>query len=291
MHEDSPEDSYESWLRGRVPPGGLSAKSTAVLDVLISQPRRASFGSTADIAELAGVNVATVTRAAQALNFAGWPALQQHLRARYLSALTAPEVAAEHGDSSEAPCLASLRRDAESLVVSRRLPAGTFDRIARSIAGARDTLVIASGSYAAVGTALAHNIGLAGYPATLITNVTELANASARITADDVLIAISFWRLYESTVRAAQLARDRGATVYAVSDAASPALTEAADDVVLVPAEGVAFFPSLTAGTAVAHAIVAQLAAIDPDHTRAAVQAAEDQWANFTLLHRSPRRS
>ncbi|MFB9904490.1 MurR/RpiR family transcriptional regulator [Allokutzneria oryzae] len=283
------EDSFEAWLRGLVPPTGLSAKSTAVLNVLISQPRRASFGSTADIAELAGVNVATVTRTAQALAFAGWPALQQQLRARYLSALTAPEVAAEHGESSEAPCLASLRRDAEGLAVSRRLPPEAFEEIAASIAGARNTLVVAAGSYAAVGVALAHNIGLAGYPATLLTNVTELANAAARVTADDVLIAISFWRLYESTVRAAQLARDRGATVYALSDAASPALAEAASRVVLVPAEGVAFFPSLTAGTAVANAIVAQLAAINPSHTRAAVQAAEDQWANFTLLHRSPR--
>ncbi|MBF8194021.1 MurR/RpiR family transcriptional regulator [Nonomuraea sp. K274] len=284
---DRVTDSFEDWLRTRLSGHGLRGKAAAVIEVLVSQPMRASFGSAGELAQLAGVNVATVTRTAQALGFAGWPALRQELRARYLSSLSAGQVAAERsGDGT--PGSRSLRRDLDSLaLVNRRVDEGVLIIIAAAIAAARRTVVVADGSYAAIGLALAHNARLAGYPVTAVTGGdAELANTMAAVGAGDVLIAISFWRVYESTVLAANVAGSRGARVYALTDAASPALAEAAEQVVMVPAEGEAFFPSLTAGMAVAQALVAQLAAVDPARTGAAIEAAEAMWTKFGILHR-----
>ncbi|MEU4702239.1 MurR/RpiR family transcriptional regulator [Nonomuraea dietziae] len=282
-------DRFDDWLRARVPARGLRPKAAAVLEVLLSQPRRASYGSAAELAQLAGVNVATVTRTAQALGFAGWPALQQELRARYMSSLSAGQVAAEHSGTGS-PSARSLRRDLDSLaLLNRRMDEEALLTIAEAVAAARRTVIVADGSYAAVGLALAHNAGLAGYDVRAVTSGdAELANTIAAIGERDVLIAISFWRLYESTVLAANVARARGARVFAVTDAASPALAEAAEQVVMVPAEGVAFFPSLTAGMAVAQALVTQLAAVDPARTSASIEAAEGMWSKFGLLHRRP---
>ncbi|MEV4065663.1 MurR/RpiR family transcriptional regulator [Nonomuraea dietziae] len=282
-------DRFDDWLRARVPARGLRPKAAAVLEVLLSQPRRASYGSAAELAQLAGVNVATVTRTAQALGFAGWPALQQELRARYMSSLSAGQVAAEHSGTGS-PSARSLRRDLDSLaLLNRRMDEEALLTIAEAVAAARRTVIVADGSYAAVGLALAHNAGLAGYDVRAVTSGdAELANTVAAIGERDVLIAISFWRLYESTVLAANVARARGARVFAVTDAASPALAEAAEQVVMVPAEGVAFFPSLTAGMAVAQALVTQLAAVDPARTSASIEAAEGMWSKFGLLHRRP---
>lgn len=282
-------DDFEAWLRARLPARGLRGKSAAVVEVLLSQPRRASFGSAGELAQLAGANVATVTRTAQALGFAGWPALQQELRARYLSSLSAGQVAAEHRGTGT-PSSRSLRRDLDSLaLLNRRLDEGVLLTIAEAIAAARRTMIVADGSYAAVGLALAHNARLAGYPVTAVTHGdAELANSVAAIGPGDVLVAISFWRLYESTVLAANLARSRGVRVFALTDAASPALADAAEEVVIVPAEGEAFFPSLTAGMAVAQALVTQLAAVDPARTGASIEAAEAMWTRFGLLHRRP---
>ncbi|MFD3494056.1 MurR/RpiR family transcriptional regulator [Streptomyces sp. NPDC058690] len=287
---DDSGDGFETWLRGRLPERGLRAKGSAVLDVLLTQPRRASFASTAELASLAAVNIATVTRTAQALGFAGWPALQQELRARYLSALSAPDVAAEH-HASDGAGEASLRRDLDSLaLLTRRLDAGAIRRVAESVAGARHTVVVADGSYAAPGIAFAHNARLAGYNVTSVAGGdAQLANIISTMTSQDTLIAISFWRLYASTVLAAGEAHRRGAKVYALTDAASPALAEAADEVLLVPAEGVSFFPSLTVGTALVQAIVAELAIVDAERTRHSIEAAETQWDRFGLLHRRPR--
>ncbi|MEV5552293.1 MurR/RpiR family transcriptional regulator [Nonomuraea wenchangensis] len=291
-------DDLEGWLRSRTPERGLRGKSAAVLELLLSQPRRASYGSAGELAQLAGVNVATVTRTAQALGFAGWPALQQELRARYLSSLSAGQVAAEHHaehrstgapGSPGSPGARSLRRDLDGLaLLNRRLDERVLSTIAEAVAAARRTTIVADGSYAAVGLALAHNARLAGYPVHAVTAGSELVNAMATVGEGDVLIAVSFWRLYENTVLAANEARARGARVFAVTDAASPALAAAAEEVMLVPAEGEAFFPSLTAGIAVAQALVTQLAAVDPARTGAAIEAAESMWTRFGLLHRHP---
>ncbi|MEV0703387.1 MurR/RpiR family transcriptional regulator [Saccharopolyspora sp. NPDC050389] len=282
-------DGFEAWLRGRVPERGLRSKGTSVLEVLLTQPRRASYGSAAEAAELAGVNVATVSRTAQALGFSGWSDLQQELRARYLSSLSAPDVAAAQRTEDELG-VASLRRDLESLaMLNRRFDERQIRTIAEAIARARRVLIVAHGSYASIGAALSHNVRLAGYDATL-THDADLANAVSRIESDDVLVAISFWRLYQHTVTAAEEAHNRGARVFVLSDAASPDLAAAAEEVLLIPAEGVAFFPSLAPGMAVAQAIVAQLSTVDPERTRKSIEAAEAQWSRFGLMHRQPRR-
>ncbi|MEK8144673.1 SIS domain-containing protein [Streptomyces sp. M10(2022)] len=140
---------------------------------------------------------------------------------------------------------ASLRRDLDSVaLLTRRLDGSAVRRVAEAVAAARHTVVVADGSYAATGIAFAHNARLAGYRVTAVTGGdAQLANIISDMRDDDALIAISFWRLYASTVLAAGEAHRRGAKVFALTDAASPALTEAADEVILVPAEGVSFFP------------------------------------------------
>ncbi|MEV4729375.1 MurR/RpiR family transcriptional regulator [Saccharopolyspora sp. NPDC049426] len=290
MTTDAEPDGFESWLRGRVPERGLRSKGASVLQVLLTQPRRVSYSSAAEAAELAGVNVATVSRTAQTLGFSGWSDLQQELRARYLSSLSAPEVAAAQQTEGELGG-ASLRRDLDSLaVLNRRLDEQLLRTIAEAIAQSRRTVIVANGSYFSVGSALGHNVQLAGYEATVVHDDAELANAISRIEPGDVLIAISFWRLYQSTVTAAEEAHDRDARVFALTDAASPALAAASERIVLIPAEGVAFFPSLAPGLAVAQAIAAQLSTVDPERTRRSIEAAEAQWSRFRLLHRQPRR-
>jgi DNA-binding MurR/RpiR family transcriptional regulator len=281
-----------AWLDSRGPAGGLSAKSGAVVHALRTMPRTASYGGAAEIAAAAGVNVATVTRTAQALGFSGWPALQQELRARYLSSLSAPQVAAEHGPLTDAPGAASLRRDIDDLaVLARSTEPATLRRLAEGMAGARRTLVVASGSYTAVGLALAHNATLAGYDVQLHDGSSAaMVNALAATEPGDLVLTISFWRLYTSAVQAARVAAGRGATVWALTDSASGPLATAAQHVLVVPAEGVSFFPSLTPALAVVQSLCAELAAIDPERTRVRVATADAMWDEFGLLDRAPHR-
>ena len=283
-------DSFQDWLRERVPERGLRPKAAALLEVLLSQPRRASFASAAELAQLAGVNVADrdphragagLRRVARAASRSCAPATCPRS--------SAPQVAAEHSGEGS-PSSRSLRRDLDSLaLLNRRLDErrAAYHRRGRRRRGPhrdRRGRQLRGGRHGA-----ARDAGLAGYPVAAVTSGdAELANSVAAIGPGDVLIAISFWRLYESTVLAANEARARGVRVFALTDAASPALANAAEEVVMVPAEGVAFFPSLTAGMAVAQALVTQLATVDPARTSASIETAEGMWSKFGLLHRRP---
>jgi len=281
----SADKGLAAWLFSRSPEQGLSTKSVSVVHALSTAPRTASYAGTAEVARLAGVNVATVTRTAQALGFAGWPTLKQELRARYLSSLTTLEVATEHEHLADAPGVASLRRDRDDVaVLFRRLDPAAVDAVVSAMATASRTLVVASGSYAAVGMAFTHNARLAGYDVELQSDGATLTNALSRLSPGDALFAISFWRPYASSVRAAQYCRRRDVSVCALTDSSTGPLAAAADHTILVPAEGVAFFPSLTPAMSAVQALCTELGALDRDRSRRSVEASEASRDAFSLL-------
>lgn len=287
----APDDNLNTWLLSRSPAAGLTKKAAAVVEVLTTRPRLSSYSGVAEVAQLAEANVATVTRTAQALGFSGWPALQQELRARYLSSLSVTQVAAEHGNLSDDPAAASVRRDVHDINrLASSLDETVIKTIAHAIAGSRQTLVMASGSYAAAGLLLTHNVGLAGYQAQLHRDVSaDFANSLAQCGPSDVLVAITFWRLYYSAVHAVDLAKRHGLTICVITDSATSPLSESADHVLVVPAEGVSFAASLTPAISVVQALCAELAVIQPQRTEQTVDRAETVWREAALLTRGPR--
>lgn len=284
-------ESLDQWLTSLLPVGGLGAQGQAVFHHLHDDPGHASHARASEIATTTGASVSSVTRTAQKLGFAGWPRLQAELRSRYLARLSLVDIAASHGDT-QAPFSDALRNDLRSLAESSRsIDERQILRIAQRIAAADNVYITAQGSYAAVGLALVHNIGIAGYPVReLLREPATLSNAVSRIGPDDLLIVCSYWRIYDAAVIAAQQAHRRGAGVVLLVDSVPQALRHVADEVVIAAAEGTSFFPSLTVATAVQQGIVATLASLQPDRTRASMTAAEQSWQDFKLMHhRLPR--
>ena len=285
---EQPElQSVEEWLRSLLRAQRVSRAINDVVQAAISDPELASYASAFEFSQAAKVNVATVTRSAQALGFTGWPELRQEIRTRFVGALSAPEVAIVHSaHSSGRPFQDALSRDAESLAMVRRIvDANQVREFSAVIAGSRRRVVVAAGSVAAIARAFAHNAGLAGYRSELAYDSVTASNAVADFGPGDVLIAVSFWRLYRFTSIAVRQAKSLGASVCVLTDSAASPLVALADRVIIVPAEGVSFFPSLVPGLAVVQGICAELASIDPDRTQRSIAAAEEQWKAFGLLH------
>jgi DNA-binding MurR/RpiR family transcriptional regulator len=288
-------DTVQTWLRTLLPANGVAGLGNSGLRVfnqLLCLPGKASYATATEVADSAQTSISSVTRLAQRLGYGGWPDLQRDLRVRHLARLSLMDVADAHG-GSPTPFQASLRQDADSLTDSlRSLSEEQVVRIAHRLAAAKNIYAVAQGSFAAVAHALLHNIRLAGYPArALLDNAAAIANHVSRFDSADLLMVCSYWRLYDVDVIAAAEARARGATVIVIADNISPALEASADDVLLVPAEGSSFFPSLTAAMAVQQGLVATLAGLDPERTRKSMVIAEDAWQQFKILHRSVTRT
>ena len=273
----------ESWLSELCTGRHLTEKSRSVVVALGQQPRVASYSGAHHVAQLAAVNVATVTRTAQALGFTGWPSLQRELRQRYLSSLSNVELSESHEGKSSSKSISSLRQDRDELSIALRdIDESKIHEIAETIAGANRTFVVTAGSYVAVAYALTHNAKLAGYPVELIGEGTALFNALARLAPGDVLFAIGFWRPYRDIVSAVRYARANGVRVCALTDSATGPLASAADELLVVTAEGVGFFPSLTSAMAVVQAVCVELSTINKEITRASL---ERHSANLSMLH------
>ncbi|HEV7168398.1 MAG TPA: SIS domain-containing protein [Micrococcaceae bacterium] len=281
-------DSVEEWLRSLLPAKGLGSSAQQVFNLIAREPAKASFLPAAELAALAQTSISSVTRAAQRLGYEGWPDFQRDLRARHLAHLSMIDVSDAH-QGAGSPYAAALRQDAESLAVAlRNSDESRIKRIAGLIARSDNIYVTAQGSFSAVGQALVHNVQIAGYPAReLLDRPAAVSNHVSRMTPRDVLIVCSYWRLYDVAVTAAAQAQAHGAKVVILTDNISPALERCADEIVITPAEGSSFFPSLTAAMAVQQGIVATLAFLDPERTRRNLIAVEEGWREFKLLHRS----
>jgi DNA-binding MurR/RpiR family transcriptional regulator len=291
VEEDFDSSTLTEWLDSRVQGRKLAARQMQVVGILRSQPRLASYGSVSDIAAAANSNASTVTRTAQTLGFKGWADFQFELRSRFLASLSAVEVAAEHNGHISSPAQAAVSTDRANLAhFERTLDADTIHQIAQAIAGARQTFIVAAGSYAIPGKALEHNAIIAGYNVRLLdADVAALTNAIARLGAEDLVIAISLWRVYDSTIRAVDIAHNIGAPVVSITDSAGSPVAVHALHRIVVPTEGAGFFPSLTGAVAAVQAIAVELASLDRERSNQNIAASERTWDQMRIMH--PRSS
>jgi DNA-binding MurR/RpiR family transcriptional regulator len=277
--------TIDEWLAG-LDAANPTRVSRQILGVLAAQPERASYASVAQIGTMAGVDLSSVTRVAQAVGFTGWPALRAELRARFLRSLSLKDIAHRHADADpDRPVARSLDADRRALALLD-VDHVVVARIAEALAAASGRIAIGGGSFAAIAHVFASNLSLAGYPTSVLSEAAAVANAITRMGPGDVVVAFDFWRLYEGTALAAAAAARRGATVCVVTDHASSELTSAATHVMLVPSEGGSYFPTLVAAIAAANLLCTHVATLDPDRTDAAIAAAEAGWTEMRVMRR-----
>jgi DNA-binding MurR/RpiR family transcriptional regulator len=287
VEQDFDTSSLTEWLDSRVEGRKLAARQMQVIGILRSQPRLASYGSVSDIAAVAASNASTVTRTAQTLGFKGWADFQFELRSRFLASLSAVEVAAEHNGHISSPAQAAVSTDRANLAhFERTLDVETVHAIAKAIANARQTFIVAAGSYAIPGKALEHNAIIAGYNVRLLdADVAALTNAIARLGAEDLVIAISLWRVYDSTIRAVEIAHNIGAPIVSITDSAGSPVAVHAQHRIVVPTEGAGFFPSLTGAVTAVQAIAVELASLDRERSTQNIAASERAWDQMRIMH------
>ena len=281
------EGDVEDWLRKLADHKPPTRAIHGVLQAIINNPEVASYASASDIAESANVNVATVTRSAQAFGFSGWPEWRQEVRARYLGLLSAPELADVHAaNAKEGPFDANIGKHLDHLTAIRRgMDRTVVTDFVKAIAAAKRRLIVASGSFNAVGRTLAHHAGIAGYRCEVFDDSIVLTQALADLTDRDILIPITFWRLFNSAISAAREAKRRNTPVYLISDQTVSPIAELADRILIVPSEGASFFPSIVPSLSVVECICAELAKLDPVKSNQSIAAQEKQWQDFNLLH------
>jgi DNA-binding MurR/RpiR family transcriptional regulator len=277
----------QAWLSELLSNSQLTPKGQIVAAFVSSNPRTASFVSASELAARTAVNVATVVRFAQRLGFSGWREFQLHFRHRYLGSLMQTEVISTLPPDGEAsPIQAALQRDIDNLHDTlTTLDLAEAETVARTIAKARRTLVVSSGTYSSVGLVLAHLASFMGYNVEFESRGgAHLVVALSHLEPGDCVVAISFWRVVKQVMLAAKHSRESGVTTVAITDSAFSPLAKNADHVLVVPTESSLFFQSMTAPMSLVYGLLAHLYALGGGKAKETIRNEERLWRDLDIV-------
>jgi DNA-binding MurR/RpiR family transcriptional regulator len=263
----------------------LSPGQRRVIDRLLADTRYAAVVSAPELAHEVGVSESTVTRAAQALGFAGYPDLQARMRQRFVDGVPERVEAslADLGDTPEAAAIRVMLEDAESV----RATAEDLDPVAlRSIV---DALVSARrvyvfGARGSFGLALILAIGLRLLlPDARLLNQTggDLPDQLLDMSADDALVVISFRRVDRASVDVLKHAARVGATSVGIGDHLSGPLARTASRMLVARMGPLRLMPSYAVGASLVNAVASAVSVRRHGATAPHLRAAEQLWDEF----------
>ncbi|HJQ46661.1 MAG TPA: MurR/RpiR family transcriptional regulator [Amycolatopsis sp.] len=239
-------------LRGRLPK--LTGGQLRIAHLLLADPEGTVHRGIADAARLTEVHESSVTRFANSLGLAGYPAVMELCRAWLAEQALVARRAEANGHEAPAGVLAATLEQ-EQANLTRTF--GGLDRtswlaVVSLVADAPGVPVLGLGDSAPIGALLVRRLGHARLVRDLVQDLRRLGDG-------EVLVAVSVRRYAADTVRAVEHARERGVTVVALTDNAASPIAEHAETALFAEIAGVGGFRSLTSLAALAQALAAEV--------------------------------
>jgi DNA-binding MurR/RpiR family transcriptional regulator len=263
----------------------LSPGQRRVIDRLLADTRYAAVVSAPELAQVVGVSESTVTRAAQALGFAGYPDLQARLRQRFVDGVPERVAAslADLGDTPEAAAIRVMLEDAESVrATAEDLDLASLGAIVDVLVEARRVYVF--GARGSFGLALILAIGLRLLlPDARLLNQTggDLPDQLLDMSSEDVLVAISFRRVDRATVDVLKQAARVSATTVGIGDHLSGPLARTAKRMLVARLGPLRLMPSYAVGASLINAVATAVSIRRRGDTGPHLRAAEQLWEEF----------
>ena len=238
---------------------GFSKGQKLIARYIIENYDKAAFMTASKLGNTVGVSESTVVRFATEVGFEGYPQLQRALQELIRNRLTAvqrmevtSEQMGEHDILSKV-----LTMDIEKIrrTLEEQSNEG-FEAAADSIIAAKNIYILGIRSSAALAQFMSFYFNQIFPNVRLVTgsSASEMFEQIFRVGKDDVFIGISFPRYSKRTVKAIDYAKERGATVIAIT-AGSP-LAAKCDHLLLARSDMASFVDSLVAPLSLINALI-----------------------------------
>ena len=260
----------------------LAPSQRRIIDTLLSDKRYAAY-SAAELARELRVSESTVTRAAQALGFAGYPELKARLRDRLFGGPVADRIeasVAELGDTLGAASLRAIQDDIAALqATARELDPARLELIVEALVVARRIHIFGARGSHGLAEMLGLNLRLLR-PAVHVLSQTagDLGDQLIDLAPDELLIAISFRRLDRVTVELVRQAAGAGVTTIAITDHRANALARLATHTLVARLAPLRLLPSYASGASIVHALATVVALRLHKTAATRLQRAERAW-------------
>lgn len=273
----------------------MSKGQKAIARFILSDYEKAAYMTAARIGEAAGVSESTVVRFTMELGYEGYPHFQHLLQEELKVKLTSVQrLNASRRFSSDSQVLRSiLQTDIDNLKNTyENIDEAAFSKAVETILGAKRIFVMGLRSSAPLSSFIHFYFTL------LFDDVRHIHSNSANevfeqilpIGPGDVLIGISFPRYSTRTIQSMQYARQRGATVVAITDKADTPLAQQADVALFATSDMASFVDSLVAPLSVINALIVALGMRKRDHIEQTFEALENLWDEYKVYDKGEDR-
>lgn len=278
---------------------GMSAQLQQAARYLLEHPEEVALVSMRELARLAAVQPATMTRLAKVLGFQGYNEIRAHYAqtVRQRNDGFAAKVRQRDGQAASAPgsdiahhMLHGL--SAQIAALCEPEPLQRLTAMAERLAAAKKIYVLGLRSSHAVAWHFHYVMSLLGERSVHLDGPAGTGgDALIRAKPDEVLLAISINPYARDTLTLAQLAKDKGLAVLSITDSEVSPLVSISEHTVYCATESYSFFHTLAPALAVSEVLCTLLAERDRPATLEALQDADDHLAHLnTYSNALPRR-
>lgn len=219
----------------------LSTGYRTVADFLLDHPFDAAFMTASNIAKRLDVDTATVVRFAQRLGYEGYPELLEDVRTIVRAEIQRGLTPAETAPGDVGTFRRSIEAEHRNLdQLLSGLADETIDQLLASITQARHILVVGQWAMEPLGQFFALWLKAMGKPVQAISaDILSAGYALRDLTAQDVVIALSFTSLGAEMINTLRVAKTSGAQIIVFATNRSQAAARLANLEVICPGENV----------------------------------------------------
>ena len=252
---------------------------------------KAAFMTASKLGKTVDVSESTVVRFAAELGYEGYPAMQKALQEMIRSKLTSVQrikVANDRiGDQDILSRVMQSDIDKIRMTMEESDPA-SFADVVDAIVAAKRIYILGVRSSVALTSFLGFYFNL------IFDNVVQVHSNSAsemfeqliRVGDGDVVIGVSFPRYSKRTVQALRFARDRKATVVAITDSAASPLAESATHTLLAKSDMASFADSLVAPLSLINALIMAVGRKKKEDLHHTFETLEEIWEEYEVYEK-----
>lgn len=259
--------------------------------LVLDEPERCAFMTIGEMADEVSVNVATVTRFANAVCGGGYPSLVALCRERLQNQAQLLERFKDLEVMNDTDLMGSLvaGEQANLATTFASIDPTSWEKATVLLAEARTIYVVGMRKTFSTAYMLSYLLGLIRGNVHQLTGTAGTTPERLRnIDAGDVCVAMSIRRYTRETLRVMEFARKKGATTIALTDSQASPLARSADYPFIVATESVGILRSLAAVMSLVQAMATAVARRLGTDTRSALLLEEELLAEFDVYEIGP---
>lgn len=271
--------------------GSFSKGQKRIAAFILESYDKAAFMTASKLGQTVNVSESTVVRFAAELGYDGYPSMQKSLQKMIRSRLTSVQRIEMANDQIGNDVVSSVLRSDIAMIRStlEELDRERFNHAVDAILKAKKIYIMGFRSSSAVSRFMAFHFNLIFDNVCEISanTVSEVFEQILRVGPQDVVIGVCFPRYSSRTVKAMHYAKDRGATVIAITDSeASPIAAQA--HITLPSKSGMAsFVDSLVAPMSLVNALIVAVSQRRSRDVADTFQQLEQIWEEYDVYEKT----